>query len=166
MLCHLPLCSKISGESFSNGAPSIILESTVSIDNGLYCTPKGFTSTLNLLSSKTVPMLSAKQEPISISLLLCEISNVPQGNPTGVVKSIVSSNLYAKIINFIKICNIFATNLFFMTIFTAVILVTIVCLWYNCSCGCFAVVIEYWISNGKRDKISVACNHQHSGRLA
>jgi hypothetical protein len=34
-------------------------------------------------------MLSAKQEPMSINLLRCDISNVPQGSSTGVVKNIV-----------------------------------------------------------------------------
>ena len=36
---------------------------------------------------------------MSISLLLCDMSNVPQGNSTGVAKIIVMGNLYAKIIN-------------------------------------------------------------------
>ena len=82
MLCHLPPCSRSSGDFSVNGVPSAILLSTADIENGLYCTPNGLHSMLNFLSCSFLPMLPAKQDPTSMMWFLCEISISLTGNST------------------------------------------------------------------------------------
>ena len=109
MLCHIPLCSKSSGESAVNSFPSRILVNIEAIDNGLYKTPNGFVPMLNFLSANMVPIFPAKHEPASSRLFLWLMQCSFFGSSTAVLKRVIVSyraihflQIIAKIMNFIK----------------------------------------------------------------